>query len=137
MVAFLGALFGVPMPDPDDRRDSGMVSDEDFPCRGHSCGCLSAEMCRNNCCCNKTEIIEQPAKSCCSAKKKKSSGSAFNALSCKGITLSWVTSGSVIVVNESDYLPIPVAVGTMTSIHNESSDSHSLQPAIPPPRATA
>lgn len=30
------------------------IVDEEFPCRDHGCGCLSAEMCRTRCCCRKS-----------------------------------------------------------------------------------
>jgi hypothetical protein len=45
----------VPRPAP-----PGTAGDEDYPCKGHVCGCITAAICRTSCCCHPKEP------SCCS-----------------------------------------------------------------------
>lgn len=97
LLAFVGAGIGFPMP-------ARLVRpDDDFPCRYHGCGCLTAEMCRTDCCCTPTKKIETTKKSCCSDKTSEtcdqtedqnvteSTTVVIGALKCKGQAGKWLS----------------------------------------------
>ncbi|MBF0197294.1 MAG: hypothetical protein HQL32_06270 [Planctomycetes bacterium] len=59
---------------------SQLGAKDDYPCAGHQCGCVTAEICRTNCCCARKlfstdyKISNEPkaeVRSCCSKKKMK------------------------------------------------------------------
>lgn len=61
-------------------------SSEWFPCKGHGCGCDSAEMCRTNCCCfPKAQTPSQP--SCCSGKTKSTNETESDASKSQGLVV--------------------------------------------------
>ena len=47
-------LNAVPRPAP-----PGSSDEDDYPCKGHACGCITAAICRTDCCC------QPKAPSCC------------------------------------------------------------------------
>lgn len=60
--AMLFASLGISIvPTGGRMTDFAALADADFPCAGHGCGCVTAEMCRTACCCAK------PAPSACHA----------------------------------------------------------------------
>ncbi|QNN23215.1 hypothetical protein HED60_13355 [Planctomycetales bacterium ZRK34] len=65
-VAFASTGFHMAVIDP----QAGQIADsgEWYPCKGHHCGCVSAEMCRTACCCGMSESEPAPepeTESCC------------------------------------------------------------------------
>ena len=62
-VTFFFTTSGVTIVTRDlrDDRDSASVADEWYPCKGHHCGCTSAEACRMNCCCHLPPVQSRPA----------------------------------------------------------------------------
>ena len=58
LLGFWAASVGFPVANLPEK------ADEDFPCRGHRCGCLNAEMCRTHCCCQKPAAV----RTCCARK---------------------------------------------------------------------
>lgn len=85
-VGMLVVSTGIPLPAP---RAAEVKADEDFPCRYHNCGCLTAEQCRTLCCCFKPA---EPV-SCCAADvgggaeaDVRPGVSAISALACRGQT---------------------------------------------------
>ncbi len=50
LVAYLTLALGVQLPMP-----AATTSDELYPCKGHPCGCATAEQCWRHCCCTTLE----------------------------------------------------------------------------------
>jgi len=137
------ATTGIPMP-------SGFeIADEDFPCRYHGCGCLSAEMCRTQCCCVKPAPT---AKGCCSrpaplanrdadAEETTDNSPSFvvtiRALECKGVAGTLVLGGIIMFPPRIEAIDLsPVACGASpTVVDNRLTSLTELQPPQPPPRA--
>lgn len=146
-VVFACAVIGIPIP----VSPQGMlVSDEDFPCRDHNCGCLNAEMCRTSCCCAIPSVDAEIAESCCKGGSEDCSDApgaceeasdsdaqvaVIRALSCRGLTLDWVMVGVVLEDAADIRLPAPAPAGC----HPKSNDKVPQPPIAdvpyPPPRA--
>ncbi|MCX5654003.1 MAG: hypothetical protein NTY65_05065 [Planctomycetota bacterium] len=45
---------------PPEDRAAAPSDDEQFPCKGHGCGCASADACRTHCCCAGPALAPQP-----------------------------------------------------------------------------
>lgn len=62
LAAWCGLTIGLPVPTRVPAGGSaGKV--EAFPCQGHNCGCVTAEMCRRACCCFPKRV--EPHRDCC------------------------------------------------------------------------
>jgi len=138
IVIFWAGAVGLPVP------QIGMsLGDEDFPCRGHNCGCLDAEMCRTNCCCFPEFSAAAKAKttethSCCSAKKAKDEpvGCVMKALGCRGV------DSLVVHLPPLDYfreLRLFERARRLGVIFHAEDIAHftDLEPVTPPPRIAA
>lgn len=56
---------------------------DDFPCRFHNCGCLSAEQCRDHCCCVSVTRNAEPA-ACCAVEPPDEPEQRLHAAKCYG-----------------------------------------------------
>jgi hypothetical protein len=110
VVLLIGAVFswsaGITLVVPHSSEHPAGVheSDEWFSCKGHGCGCTSAEICRTSCCCRRPIAPPESAKSYCpgeatEAGRKRTKASAADATgvklvirspSCAGRSAFWV-----------------------------------------------
>lgn len=144
-IAFSAASNGFPIP-----QFGGTISstDEDFPCRGHNCGCRDAETCRTSCCCGlsvatKDEESTEAGGGCCSSKADEdadcddpaSGGYVIQALTCTGVSVMYVALGIVVSIS-SDVLSIAPRVGHDTMfVADEFAHTFPIDPPMAPPRA--
>ncbi len=153
-LAMLSLSIGIPLPRPMPQKD-----DEDFPCRYHACGCLTAEMCRTHCCCH-LKPGSQPKKvaACCQKKKtetssccktknktcqktddtqKSSRGSEIiiSALQCNGISLGLAALAPFIPPHDELIVSLSSNVGEkIEPSYNAMFSLTDIQPVTPPPR---
>ncbi|MCB9851784.1 MAG: hypothetical protein H6819_01710 [Phycisphaerales bacterium] len=138
LFVFWAGAVGLPIP-----QLSLPLGDASFPCRGHGCGCLDAEMCRTNCCCfpefsaaaRAADAKAASTPSCCSAKKanKKPIGLLMNPLSCRRVDslafslppLDWFRDLRVFEERRADAVP---------SSHEAPVPLAEIEPVTPPPR---
>ncbi len=148
-VMMLLVTTGIPLPlnlDP-------AKSDEDFPCRYHACGCLSAAMCRTKCGCFRPRVTEtkEVSRTTCGCAKPQAIGSTaldesasnggrptgliIGALGCQGVDSSLM--GGVLLfldrpTNSLMGLSEPIAV--ILLISDRLPELHDPEPVVPPPR---
>jgi hypothetical protein len=150
----MAAVTGIPVPMP---RPVPALSDEDFPCRNHACGCLSAAMCRTACCCEKSvavvvrEPTPEPEHSCCQAKTSEAEPPPKNAseptapegvpvltaLSCQGIWMVTLTAAPVLSPVDNQVViagPTSLAGELLTALETLPPGT-CLDVPVPPPRA--
>ena len=140
LLAFAAASIGFPMPSFVPRGDA------DFPCRGHNCGCDSAEACRTNCCCFPA-FSQKTQSSCCGSQSSdlcddtvSDADSSFTivigALNCRGEAGKWLslpptlTTGRLIVCDNAPEIERHPPINSTIPIVFD------LQPEPPPPRRT-
>lgn len=121
---------------------------EDFPCRGHGCGCVSAEMCRTNCCCVKKVAPTKTGKSCCRTKlarsdsepglttpEKPASAANLTPIQCKGQSVHWVALSVPVHESQLSHLLPPLEQqGLISATYDDMIAQTDRQPTIPPPR---
>jgi len=145
VIAFSAASIGFPIP---QFSDSFVSTDEDFPCRGHNCGCRDAETCRTSCCCGlsvamKDEESTETGGGCCSSKSDEdancdepaSGGYVIQALTCTGVSVMYVALGIVVTIS-SEAMNIAPRVGhDSVFAADEFAHSFPIDPPMAPPRA--
>ena len=122
-----------------------------FPCKGHHCGCLNAEMCRAHCCCHKSwqSAPSPPARSCCTHKADHTDAFAascsnrsersitliIQTAGCAGRDLSWGLTALAWIATSH---PVPVLRPPTTPRHelhvSQLRSQCGLQIDPPPPR---
>jgi hypothetical protein len=143
-LALAGAIAALsvrlPLPRPVEK-----VSDEDFPCKYHACGCVDAEMCRTRCCCfkPKTTGAERGQASCCSrrapspADPARTPRPAIQSPECAGVNYVLLAHGAVLSQPEATGLVrLTLDPGDrLTLAGSTPPDDRALTPPHPPPRA--
>jgi len=140
LLAFVAASIGFPMPSFVPRGDA------DFPCRGHNCGCDSAEMCRTNCCCFPA-FSQKKQSSCCGSSSDDACDSGdddvdlsltvvIGALKCRGEAGKWLSLPPTLTTS----LDLTFEKTPTTELHShvvaKVPINRDLQPEPPPPRRT-
>jgi len=141
-LVFCAVEIGVPIP------HFTLPADEDYPCRHHACGCLTAEICRTSCCCFPTKTVS----SCCSstqgnpdecdeaadtpAEEERGVDILVNALTCQGANSFWIHLGVDLSPPSKITGVVPYVSGERFVLPGESTPKgFDLEPEPPPPRA--
>jgi len=136
-IAMLVAFIGYPEPERSARLAG---EDEDYPCKHHRCGCLTAEMCRTHCCC----FPHVPK--CCHASSKTHRitpseprpltgvGLVIKSLSCSGAAWNWSALVIDVIGPAMECLQFLPQITELVRIPEISIDQITLEPSIPPPR---
>lgn len=144
LLAYLGALFGFPMPAAARTK----TADQPFACQSRACGCVSADNCRHQCCCSGLQAPavpdESPAPSCCSKKHAKKVAAkqslwhlGMSPMRCQGITTLWVSTGIVVPPPlPQNWQPQLVVVDSLSNVE-PLLNGISPTPPEPPPRLSA
>jgi hypothetical protein len=135
LMAWLRARVGVPGPGEAMQQEA---SGEDFPCRGHGCGCRNAEMCRTACCCAKAEPV---AHSCCSEGPKANAErpqreTVFQVLKCQGLH-AWNVVGLLALTSQDTFVLEFSASAPLRTMLDCAPPRVYLDVPAPPPRFPA
>lgn len=111
--------------------------DQSFPCKGHACGCITAEICRSNCCCfgfSHCQSNRSPAVESEHSNANIGFRLVMKSASCSGRDIVSLAMKTMFWVAESPRSPIATYSNlcpriTMTSTY--SSVKVSLDPPIP------
>jgi len=143
LLAFVAASVGFPIPE--FRTIAQINDDEDFPCKGHNCGCHDAVSCREHCCCGFRVVKkgeEPPAHSCCAEDEADGPDHtdggvtlAISSLGCRGVSTIYIALGVVLPVTSPIAISGLVPSQMQIALINDRADSFSIDPAVPPPRA--
>jgi len=151
MLFLASAGLTVVVPRPSDGTSAIAGSGGWFPCQGHACGCLSAEMCRARCCCHRPAAVLAPIAIAHRSSTGSESGSGLSradapatshvklviqAATCGGGELSWVFKCECPVVRlERFALGLTVRPERPQPLNSGMGDQCTLAPDPPPPRA--